>query len=160
MTSSRNSNEINGLSQINEEYEEDSSDILMKKYENMSFEEMSKQMAESNKLMSEMLSSTTSMTSSTSDKDELDEDEVLDEPTKKWTNLFVKTASNGDLAKLKEMLGDDTIRPFIDINAKDSDGTPPLIYAACFGKTEIAKLLIESGANLDAQDNGNIANGY
>jgi ankyrin repeat protein len=143
------------LGQIKEEYEE-GSDMLTKKYENMSFDEMSRHLAESNRQISEMLSSTTSMASSlsTSDKEEEqqpEEDEEND-PHKKWTALFVRTASNGDLIKLKEMLADENIRPFIDINARDSDGTPPLIYAACFGKTEIAKALIEAGAQIDAQD--------
>lgn len=144
-TTTRNSSDITRLSQINEEYEED---ILLKKYEDMSFEEMSKQMAESNKLISAMLSTSTSMTSCRSASD-IDED---DDPHKKWSNLFAKTASNGDIKKLKEMLADENIRPFIDINAKDSDGSPPLIYAACFGKIDVVKLLIEAGANVDAQD--------
>ncbi|KAI7905440.1 uncharacterized protein BX663DRAFT_467939 [Cokeromyces recurvatus] len=53
---------------------------------------------------------------------------------------------------MKEMLADSNIRHYIDINAKDSDGTPPLIYAACFGKIDVAQVLIEAGAQIDAQD--------
>jgi ankyrin repeat protein len=144
------------LGQIKEEHEEDP-DMLTKKYENMSFDEMSRHMAESNRRISEMLSSTTSMSSSlsASDKEEEQQPEEEDDendPHKKWTTLFSRTAGNGDLVKLKEMLADEEIRPFIDINARDSDGTPPLIYAACFGKTEIARFLIEAGAQIDAQD--------
>jgi ankyrin repeat protein len=41
-----------------------------------------------------------------------------------------------------------------DINAKDPfGGSSPLISAAVFGQTEIAKALIEAGANLNIQNN-------
>ncbi|KAI9483649.1 MAG: hypothetical protein EXX96DRAFT_520130 [Benjaminiella poitrasii] len=162
---------------LSEDYEEDP-DLLKKKYENMSFDEMSRRMAESNRQISEMLSSTTSMSSShsTSDKEEEEEEEDENEdvkkniksksekakqnddmdddndPNKKWTRLFARAASNGDLAIMKEMLVDSEIRPYININAKDNDGTPPLIYAVCFGKTDVAQVLIEAGAQIDVQD--------
>lgn len=143
------------LSQIKEEYEDDH-DMLKKKYESMSFDEMSQRMAESNRQISEMLSSTTSASSSHSlDEDyeeEEEEEEQGDQENKKWTSLFNRAASNGDVIKVKEMLSDENIKQYIDINARDNDGTPPLIYAACFGKTEIAKILIEAGAQIDAQD--------
>ncbi|KAK4512146.1 uncharacterized protein ATC70_013389 [Mucor velutinosus] len=141
------------LPQIQEEYEDDH-DMLKKKYENMSFDEMSQRMAESNRQISEMLSSTTSASSAHSlDEDfEVEEEEETDQDSKKWTTLFARAASNGDVTKVKEMLSDDSIRQHIDINARDNDGTPPLIYAACFGKTEIVKILIEAGAQIDVQD--------
>ncbi|CAO3671524.1 unnamed protein product [Rhizopus stolonifer] len=44
------------------------------------------------------------------------------------------------------------MNPFIDINAKDKDGTTSLIYAACFGKLEIAQALLAAGAQVDGQD--------
>lgn len=148
------------LGQIKEEYEEDPV-MLTKKYENMTFDEMSQRFAESNRQFSEMLSSTTSTSSSlsTSDKEEEQQPEQDEnDPHKKWTTLFLRTASNGDLVKLKDMLADEKIRSFIDINARDSDGTPSLIYAACFGKTEIARVLIEAGAQIDAQDSCKVHN--
>lgn len=139
------------LPQIQEEYEDDH-DMLKKKYENMSFDEMSQRMAESNRQISEMLSSTTSASSAHSLDEDFEVEEELDQDSKKWTTLFTRAASNGDVAKVKEMLSDEGIRQHIDINARDNDGTPPLIYAACFGKTEIAKILIEAGAQIDVQD--------
>lgn len=121
------------------------------KYENMSFEEMSLHMAESNRQISEMLSSTSSTLSTSSiEIERIDQDQ--NDPTVKHNKLFTRTASSGNVEKVREMLSDETIRPLIDINAGDSDGTPPLIYAACFGKTEIAKVLIEYGAHIDVQD--------
>ncbi|OAD00324.1 hypothetical protein MUCCIDRAFT_153949 [Mucor lusitanicus CBS 277.49] len=118
----------------------------------MSFDEMSQRMAESNRQISEMLSSTTSASSAHSLDEDFEVEEELDQDSKKWTTLFTRAASNGDVAKVKEMLSDEGIRQHIDINARDNDGTPPLIYAACFGKTEIAKILIEAGAQIDVQD--------
>ena len=41
----------------------------------------------------------------------------------------------------------------VDVNAKDNDGWTALIYAACYGHTEIAKLLIADGADINARDN-------
>lgn len=132
------------------------SDILKKKYEEMSFEEMSQRMAESNKQLSELLTTSMSSSHSASTLDtvttSIEETEDIDEPHKKYNRLFTRAASNGDVDKVKEMLSDKEIRPYIDINARDSDGTPPLIYAACFGKTEIAQVLLDYGAIVDSQD--------
>ncbi|KAI8360790.1 hypothetical protein BD560DRAFT_455627 [Blakeslea trispora] len=111
---------------------------------------MSQYLAESNKQISNMLNTTIPNSSSYS---ELTENAAHEQdPHNKWTALFVRSASNGDAEKMKEMLADESIRPFIDINAQDNDGTPPLIYAACFGKVDVAQVLIEAGANINAQD--------
>jgi hypothetical protein len=40
-------------------------------------------------------------------------------------------ASNGDVDKVQKLVGGDA-KSYIDINASDEDGTPPLIYASCF----------------------------
>lgn len=123
------------------------------KYENMSFEEMSQHMAESNRQISAMLSSTTSSTLSTSSVEmEPTFEPVQFNEEEDYNRLFTRTASSGNVEKLEELLSDETIRSLIDINAGDNDGTPPLIYAACFGKTEIAKVLIGHGAHMDVQD--------
>jgi len=39
-----------------------------------------------------------------------------------------------------------------DVNAKDNNGTTPLIYAAQSGQTELCSILIEQGANVNAKD--------
>ncbi|KAI9281027.1 hypothetical protein BY458DRAFT_430039 [Sporodiniella umbellata] len=44
------------------------------------------------------------------------------------------------------------MRSCIDIDAQDDEGNTPLIYAACFGKLEIAQALIAAGAKVDVQD--------
>lgn len=40
-------------------------------------------------------------------------------------------ASNGDVERVGRLL-DGEAKNFIDLNASDEDGTPPLIYASCF----------------------------
>ncbi|KAI7854333.1 hypothetical protein BDC45DRAFT_569438 [Circinella umbellata] len=76
----------------------------------------------------------------------------LDEKTKKqkMTQLFCRAASTGDLTKVTHLLKE--YRTYIDIDARDEDGTTPLIYAACFGKVDIAQALLEAGAKTDVQD--------
>ncbi|KAF8952551.1 hypothetical protein BGZ46_003456 [Entomortierella lignicola] len=64
--------------------------------------------------------------------------------------LFSRASSNGDMNRVADML--DNFRDWIDIEAHDEDGTTPLIYAACFGHTEIAFMLLEAGAKVDARD--------
>lgn len=68
----------------------------------------------------------------------------------KLSKLFSRAASNGDMNRVADML--DNFRDWIDIEAQDEDGTTPLIYAACFGHVEIAFMLLEAGALVDARD--------
>ncbi|KAF9355996.1 hypothetical protein BGX26_005855 [Mortierella sp. AD094] len=68
----------------------------------------------------------------------------------KMCKLFSRASSNGDMNRVADML--DNFRDWIDIEAQDEDGTTPLIYAACFGHTEIAFMLLEAGAVVDARD--------
>lgn len=60
-------------------------------------------------------------------------DEKLSEEEKKATlqKALNMAASNGDVEKVKRLL-DGEVKTYIDINASDEDGTPPLIYASCF----------------------------
>lgn len=68
----------------------------------------------------------------------------------KLSKMFSRAASNGDMNRIADML--DNFRDWIDIEAQDEDGTSPLIYAACFGHVEIAFMLLEAGAAVDARD--------
>ncbi|ORE17803.1 hypothetical protein BCV71DRAFT_235489 [Rhizopus microsporus] len=138
---------------------------IRKQYENMTYDEMSQRIAESYKQLSELLGNRISLPSTISTSTTLDDTTVddcydesiiertdIDDATKKQkcTKLFLKSASSGDLEKMQKYL--ETMKPFIDINAKDEDGTTPLIYAACFGKYEIAQALLQAGAKADSQD--------
>jgi hypothetical protein len=73
-----------------------------------------------------------------------------DEKKQKLSRMFSRAASNGDMNRIADML--DHCRQWIDIEAQDEDGTSPLIYAACFGHVEIAFMLLEAGAVVDARD--------
>ncbi|TKA42292.1 hypothetical protein B0A49_12841, partial [Cryomyces minteri] len=60
-------------------------------------------------------------------------------------------ASNGDEEGVKRLLGGNA-KTYIDVNAPDAEGTPPLIYASCFGHQEVVSALLDAGANVDKQD--------
>ena len=60
-------------------------------------------------------------------------------------------ASNGDLHRLQRLLIGKA-KSYIDINKPDADGTPPLIYASCFGHADIVEQLLKNGAEVDKKD--------
>lgn len=91
--------------------------------------------------------------------DIVDEDSVLSHETISYTEkklritkIFTRAASNGDAKKIRHMLSQEHLRPFIDIDSQDEDGTTPLIYAACFGALQVLRALLEAGANANTQD--------
>ena len=67
------------------------------------------------------------------DEEAVANDEKLSEPEKKelLQKAITMAASNGDVEKVKKILNGKA-RDFVDLNASDEDGTPPLIYASCF----------------------------
>ncbi|KAI7866868.1 hypothetical protein BDF14DRAFT_1743380 [Spinellus fusiger] len=130
-------------------------------YENMSYDEMSQRMAESYKELTEMLGHRWSTPSSeqtdipsipedTHDDDDSKQELTDSEKKAKMTRLFSRTVSSGDLSKVISLLEEN--RDAIDVDARDEDGTTPLIYAACFGKADIAQVLLDAGAKIDIQD--------
>jgi ankyrin repeat protein len=71
-------------------------------------------------------------------------------PRKATPKIDIHTAVlKNDIKTIKEHIAAKT-----DLNVKESfGGSTPLISAALFGRTEIAKLLINAGANLNIQNN-------
>jgi len=65
--------------------------------------------------------------------------------------LFTLAASNGELERVKRLLEGKT-REYIDLDGVDAEGTPPLVYASCFGHDQVADALIGEGAKVDVQD--------
>jgi ankyrin repeat protein len=61
---------------------------------------------------------------------------------------IIKAAKNGHVARLKELLACD---PTL-IDARDRDGSTPLHCATWKGQLEVAALLIESGADVNAHN--------
>jgi ankyrin repeat protein len=146
-------------------------------YENMSYDEVSQKMAESYQQLSAMLGTnltlgtpsdepaSVSPASSAHTTPALEADEFINETMilnkqdlseeekhTKITKIFSRAASNGDVEKIKEMLATKELKPYIDIDATDEDGTTPLIYSACFGKVDVALALLDAGAKVDTQD--------
>ena len=73
---------------------------------------------------------------------------------KRVSRSLGRSASNGDAVKVHEILTDQRLTPFLDIDATDDeqDGSTPLIYAACFGKVDVVQVLLNAGAKVDVQD--------
>ncbi|KIH95229.1 hypothetical protein SPBR_03900 [Sporothrix brasiliensis 5110] len=87
------------------------------------------------------------------DADAVASNEELSDDDKRATlqRIFNMAASNGNVVQVRKIL-DGPARPFIDLNAPDEDGTPPLIYASCFGHEGVVQALIAAGADVDRQD--------
>ncbi|KAJ3089302.1 hypothetical protein HK102_006718 [Quaeritorhiza haematococci] len=104
-----------------------------------------------------MFGNTTNLLGSTEFLMFLDEDEILKSPTltdeqkkAKVTSAFIRSASNGDITKVQSLLADKS--DWIDKDGKDEDGTTALIYACCFGHSDVAHFLLEKGAKVDEKD--------
>ncbi|KAG0176367.1 hypothetical protein DFQ29_006210 [Apophysomyces sp. BC1021] len=89
----------------------------------------------------------------------LDEHEIHEQRhQRRWrrrvTRSLSRAASNGDAFIVGQILTDERLRPFLNIDASDDeqDGTTPLIYAACFGKADVVQILLDAGAKVDLQD--------
>ncbi|RMJ07538.1 hypothetical protein CDV36_012861 [Fusarium kuroshium] len=87
------------------------------------------------------------------DEDEIVNDEKLPdyEKKEKLQKALNMAASNGDVERIGKLLNGKA-KEYIDINAEDEDGTPPLIYASCFGHEPVVQALIEAGADVNKQD--------
>ncbi|KAH7156985.1 hypothetical protein EDB81DRAFT_840912 [Dactylonectria macrodidyma] len=87
------------------------------------------------------------------DEDEIANSETLTDSEKKdkLQKALNMAASNGDVERIKRLLGG-RAKEYIDVNAEDEDGTPPLIYASCFGHEAVVHALIEAGADVNKQD--------
>lgn len=87
------------------------------------------------------------------DEDVVANDEKLSDGEKsdKLQKALNMAASNGDVERVRKLLKGKA-KDYVDVNAPDEDGTPPLIYASCFGHEAVVQSLIEAGADVDRQD--------
>ena len=75
--------------------------------------------------------------------------ELIASKKKKMLNIF-EAAALGRLDRLKEIIRDDGVRVPSLINSHSTDGFTALHLACFFAQPEAARLLIESGAEVDA----------
>ncbi|KAJ1922167.1 hypothetical protein H4219_000029 [Mycoemilia scoparia] len=97
-----------------------------------------------------------------SDKDELSEEYLanllkssdieVDQKKAKVTEILCRAASSGYLQSIKTILGMCKDVDWVDIDGRDSDGSTPLICAACMGHCDVARAILEHGASVDAKD--------
>ncbi|KYK55253.1 DIL and Ankyrin domain containing protein [Drechmeria coniospora] len=82
----------------------------------------------------------------------VDDEKMTDaEKTELLQRALTMAASNGDVAKVGALLRGGA-KAFVDVDAPDEDGTPPLIYASCFGHESVVQALIEAGVDVNKQD--------
>lgn len=65
--------------------------------------------------------------------------------------MLTMAASNGEVERVRHILNGPA-KSYVDVNAPDAEGTPPLIYASCFGHDEVVSVLLDAGAEVDKQD--------
>lgn len=89
---------------------------------------------------------------------ETEEDEVLaseklsrDQKAKALQDFLFLAASNGDVERVRRLVRGEASE-LLEIDAADAEGTPPMIYAACFGHKEVVVSLLNAGASVDNQD--------
>ncbi|KAI1354205.1 hypothetical protein F5Y01DRAFT_302828 [Xylaria sp. FL0043] len=87
------------------------------------------------------------------DVDAVADDEKLSEEEKKTMlqKALNMASSNGDIIQVSKILSGKA-KAFVDVNAPDEDGTPPLIYASCFGHESVVQALVDAGVEVDKQD--------
>ncbi|KAI5363898.1 Putative Dilute domain, ankyrin repeat-containing domain superfamily [Septoria linicola] len=93
-----------------------------------------------------------------SDAAESQEDEILqddklsrEQKTRALQDFLFMAASNGDSARVQRLVRGEASN-LIEINGVDAEGTPPLVYASCFGHREVVQALLDAGATVDTQD--------
>ncbi|KAG8623849.1 hypothetical protein KVT40_008825 [Elsinoe batatas] len=80
-------------------------------------------------------------------------DEDLSETERKQMlqDFLFMAASNGDDARVSRLVTGKAAK-YIKVNAVDAEGTPPLVYASCFGHRDVVQALLDAGATVDQQD--------
>ncbi|KAK5712027.1 Allantoicase [Elasticomyces elasticus] len=89
---------------------------------------------------------------------ETEEDDVLqddslsrEQKAQALQDFMFMAASNGDAQRVQRLVRG-RASDLVDLNAVDAEGTPPLVYASCFGHKEVVQALLNAGAAVDTQD--------
>ncbi|KJX98275.1 dil and ankyrin domain containing protein [Zymoseptoria brevis] len=93
-----------------------------------------------------------------SDAAEAEEDDVLaddklsrDQKSTALQDFLFMAASNGDARRVQRLVRGDA-SDLIKLDGVDAEGTPPLVYASCFGHKDVVLALLNAGATVDIQD--------
>ncbi|KAK3724365.1 Allantoicase [Vermiconidia calcicola] len=93
-----------------------------------------------------------------SDTGEAEEDDILqdeqlsrEQKTQALQDFMFMAASNGDARRVSRLVRG-RASDLIDYDAVDAEGTPPLVYASCFGHKDVVLALLNAGATVDNQD--------
>ena len=92
------------------------------------------------------------------DTGEAEEDDVLndgqlshDQKKQALQDFLFMAASNGDARRVHRLVRGKGSN-LVDFDAVDTEGTPPLVYASCFGHKDVVLSLLNAGAEVDNQD--------
>lgn len=92
------------------------------------------------------------------DTAEVAEEQVLADPklskeekVQMLQDFLFMAASNGDEQRIDRLVTGKAAA-YINVNALDSEGTPPVVYASCFGHKDVVSALLGAGAEVDKQD--------
>ncbi|KAK5138048.1 hypothetical protein LTR08_005846 [Meristemomyces frigidus] len=95
---------------------------------------------------------------SEADVGETEEDDVLqdaklsrEQKTHALQDLLFMAASNGDARRVQRLVRG-SASGLIKLDDVDAEGTPPLVYASCFGHRDVVLALLDAGAAVDNQD--------
>ncbi|KAK4938350.1 hypothetical protein LTR28_009623 [Elasticomyces elasticus] len=87
-----------------------------------------------------------------------DEEDVLtdrklspDQKSEMLQSFLFMAASNGDAKRVQRLVRGQA-SSYVKVDAVDAEGTPPLVYASCFGHKDVVLALLDSGAEVDKQD--------
>lgn len=98
-------------------------------------EDLTRGMSDSDTRLMEMLAAQAAHTAASglADEDAIVSNEKMPESEKKelLQKVLNMAASNGNVDQVNKILTGKA-KEYVDINAQDDDGTPPLIYASCF----------------------------
>lgn len=74
-----------------------------------------------------------------------------DHKAKALQDFLFMAASNGDAQRVQRLVRGPA-SDLVEIDSVDAEGTPPIVYASCFGHKEVVLALLNAGATVDQQD--------
>jgi len=118
----------------------------------------SRELAENDARLAQMLATQARVNDDDDDSAEAAEDAIFadkdlskEEKTQMLQDFLFMAASNGDAERVRRLTRGNK-SSYANVNAIDAEGTPPLVYASCFGHKEAVMALLDAGTIVDKQD--------